>query len=123
MSNLTRNSGLTARQNEALRLIVIEQGHGRTVTYRSLAAGLGIDGVGAAYWLRQQLHDRLGAETIAAIVPRAPDGARLRFVTIPDLQLSPGCADGMSDASCLGRVRRGAVCPSHTAPQAILKAA
>jgi DNA-binding IclR family transcriptional regulator len=72
---------LTLRQGQLLRYLAAEQACGRSPTFRQMAAALATP-VGNTYRIYEGLMDRGGVERLAAMRPRAPDGAALRFVAI-----------------------------------------
>jgi hypothetical protein len=77
--------GLTAPQMELLRFIVIERSMGREPSHRGMAKLLGKSGKGSTYNMLARVHERISPDAIKAIVPTAPDGARLRFIPVEEL--------------------------------------
>lgn len=73
---------LTRRQSELLTFIVRERSEGREPGTRAIARALTGGHPQPALELRRRLLERVPRERIEALVPRAPDGARLRFIPV-----------------------------------------
>jgi hypothetical protein len=79
--------GLTARQNQLLRFIVRERAQGREPGQAALMQEMGFRARSGEHRLRMALEYRVPRREIVAMVPRAPDGARLKLVAVPGLPM------------------------------------
>lgn len=77
---------LTKRQSLLLQFIVSENSQGRGLpTYPAMSRALGCSSRSGSSGALEGLQNRMTLEEIIALVPRAPDGAPLRFIPVPDL--------------------------------------
>jgi hypothetical protein len=79
---------LTALQQRACDYIVRQRALGVEPTNASIASGVGLKARSGAHRLRELAVERLGGrEMLDALVPLAPDGARLMLVPVPGLPM------------------------------------
>lgn len=78
---------LTPRQSELLRFIVRERAQGREPTQRQASEAMGLAARCGGHRLRASLETRVPRREIVAMVPRAPDGTRLKLVRVRGLPM------------------------------------